>query len=96
MQTVMLQGIFALLLLAMAYLARAETRTSLLYAWAIVVPASFGYFFWRAFERTETARREGAWTPQMDQREAKRTFGALGVTVLVWVAGSMLLFLLVP
>lgn len=89
MQLVATQGLMALLLAGMAYLARHERETMLLFLWTLLVPLGFAGVYGDAYLRYERARREGAWSREWDKKETTRGYALLGGVFAVWVAGAL-------
>ena len=94
MQSLIMQAIIALILLAMAFLSRDETRWLILYLATLIVPVGWGLVLWNALRREENARDEGRWTKEMAASERKRGQGMLGALFLGWVVIALCIVLL--
>lgn len=90
-----LQGVFLVLLLGAAFLARDEARSMWLYVWTGVIPVGFGVVYFLAWRRRERVRAERRWTLAWEKAEAKRAYLGLGGVLLVWAVGLVLVFALV-
>lgn len=93
-QSLVMQGLIAMILLAMAWFSRSEPRWLALYLVTLLVPAGWTLVLWDALRREETARDEGRWSKEMATRERKRGQGLLGALFLAWVIVALAIVLL--
>ena len=93
MQSLVMQGVIAVILLAMAWLSRDEPRWLVLYLVTLVVPVGWAYVVWSALQREEKARAEGRWTKELAASEAKRGRGMLGALFLAWIVLALAIVL---
>lgn len=89
MQSLVMQGIIALVLLGMAWFSRDETRWLALYLVTLVVPVGWALVLWNALGREEKARDAGSWTKEMAASERKRGQGMLGILFVGWVVVAL-------
>lgn len=94
-QALVTQGGLVVVLLGLAWFQRKDRQALALLLATLLVPGVWGFAFWRGFARDEAARREGVWSPAFAAREAKRTYGVLGASVVAWVALALAILLLV-
>ena len=93
--TLVLQGILALVMVAAAALTTGTPRTMRLYLWSALIPLGFALVFGRAYARGERTRKAGTWTIEWERGEARRAFQMLGVVIVVWAIGVVVLAFLV-
>lgn len=79
----------AILLVVLVAAGFAEGQARWLYLWAAVVPAGFAAVYLAAHRRGERARAGGAWTPEWEKAEARRSYAWLGVVGAVFVGGAL-------
>lgn len=85
MQSLVMQGVISVVLLAMAWFSRNDGKWLWLYVMTLVVPAGWALVLWSALQREEKAREAGLWTKEMAASEKKRGQGMLGALFLGWV-----------
>lgn len=94
MQSLVMQGIIALILLAMAYFSRDDGKWLWLYLVTLIVPIGWSAVLWDALQREDKARAEGRWTKETAASERKRGQGLLGALFLGWVVIALAIVLL--
>lgn len=87
MAALAIQGVLLLVLLAAAFFVRDTPFTSALYLWAGVIPIGFAIVYYMTYKRGSRVREEKKWTIEFERGEAKRAYRAMGVVLVVWMAG---------
>lgn len=94
MYTLFMQGVIAVFLVILMVFSRGDLRTLLLLVATLVVPAGWAYAIWTAWTREEAARRERRFDAALAKKERARGTAIMGVSVLVWVALGVAIFVL--